>query len=420
MKEKITLSTPLKLENGVEIKNRLFKAAMSEQLADNNQNPGPEIFQLYQTWAEGGIGISITGNVMVDRTALGEPKNVVLDAQSDLDLFRAWAEAASGNNTHVWMQLNHPGKQSPNFLSKTPVAPSAVPLEVDIKSVFNMPRALEEHEILELIAKFAFSAGMAKKAGFTGVQIHCAHGYLLNQFLSPLHNKREDDWGGSLENRMRMLVEVFRAIRKEVSDDFPVCVKLNSADFRAGGFTFEESREVALRMQDEGVDLLEISGGTYENPAMTGEGADLKVNENEAYFIEYANTLHKELKIPIVVTGGFRSCRAMNEALASGATDMIGLARPLAVEPDLANKLISQPDYVSEVRRPSTGIILLDYAVMLDITWFEMQLYLIGKGKPTNPKMGAWRTVFKTFWRSGAHVFKQRRANPTKQWRPVA
>ena len=415
MKRTIDISTPLQLTDGVEIKNRIFKAAMSEQLADRNHNPGSELLRLYKTWADGGIGIMITGNVMVDRNALGEPKNVVLDEMSDLDRFKVWAEAASGNDTHVWMQLNHPCKLFPKFLSKTPVAPSAVPLEVDIKSVFNMPRALDESEIFEIINKFATSAELAKMAGFTGVQIHCAHGYLLNQFLSPWHNRREDQWGGSLDNRMRILVEIYRAIRNRVGANFPIGLKLNSADFKDGGFTADESQYVAISMQNEGIDLLEISGGSYENPAMTGDGVGKKLNQREAYFIEYADTIRPELKIPLVVTGGFRSGNAMNAALSSGVTDMVGMARPLAVEPDLPYKLFNSSDYVSACERPSTGFAMLDYAAMLDITWYESQLLRIGRGKKANPKLSAWRSVVQSFGRTGAYAFKPRRKRSAKR-----
>ena len=413
-KKTIDITTPLQLSGVMEIKNRIFKAAMSEQLAGRNHNPGTELFRLYKTWAEGGLGIAITGNVMVDRNALGEPRNVVLDEMSDLDQFKAWGEAASGNGTHVWMQLNHPGKQSPKFLSKTPVAPSAVPLEVDIKSVFNMPRALTESEIYEIIDQFATSAELAKMAGFSGVQIHCAHGYLLNQFLSPWHNRRDDQWGGSLDNRMRILVEIYRAMRNRVGANFPVGLKLNSTDFKDGGFTADESRYVAVSMQNEGIDLLEISGGSYENPVMTGVGVGAQLNQREAYFIEYAATIRPELKIPLVVTGGFRSGTAMNAALTSGATDMIGMARPLAVEPDLPKKLINSSDYVSECQRPSTGFAMLDYAAMLDITWYESQLFRIGRGKKANPKLSAWRSVFQSFGRTGAYAFKPRRTRSAK------
>ena len=411
----INIATPLQLAGGIEIKNRLFKAAMSEQLGDRNHNPCCKLYRLYQTWARGGIGLMITGNVMVDRQALGEPKNVVLDEASDMDRFRAWSAAASTSGAQTWMQLNHPGKQSPKFLSPTPVAPSAVPLEVDIKSVFNRPRALTGPEIDDIITRFATSAGLAQSAGFSGVQIHCAHGYLLSQFLSSWHNRREDQWGGRIDNRMRMLVEVYRAIRKTVGPDFPIGLKLNSQDFKSGGFSAEESRHVALKMQDEGIDLLEISGGSYENPVMTGEGLGAGLNAREAYFIEYADTIRRELKTPLVVTGGFRSGRAMNAALASGVTDMIGMARPLAVEPDLPTRLFSDPDHVCDCQRPSTGIAMLDYAAMLDITWYESQLHRIGQGKKVKPDLSAWRSVLQTFWRTGAHAFRPRRARRGKR-----
>ncbi len=402
------LSKPLTLERGIEVKNRLFKSAMSEQLGTTDHNPGPELVKLYKAWAEGGIGISVTGNVMVDRTALGEPKNVVLDNESDLSLFKNWAEAGTVNNTHLWMQLNHPGKQSPAFLSKTPVAPSAVSLGGALKSAFNTPRALEEAEIFEIIDKFATSAELAKEAGFTGVQIHCAHGYLLSQFLSPLHNQRDDDWGGDIENRMRMLVEVYRAIRKKVGNKFPIGLKMNSTDFKFGGFSVEESIQVALKMQEEGIDLIEVSGGTYESPNMTGYGA--KLDDKEAYFIDYAESLKKDRTFPLVLTGGFRSATAMNAALTSDVTDMIGLARPLAVETDFPTRLMASEASSCTLKQPSTGIAVLDRMAMLDITWYEFQLYRIGKGKKVNPNHNAWSAVMQTFWRMGGYAFKQRRA----------
>jgi 2,4-dienoyl-CoA reductase-like NADH-dependent reductase (Old Yellow Enzyme family) len=212
--EKIGLSDPLILKNGVQIKNRMFKSAMSEQLGDKDHNPTHELARLYQIWAEGGIGLSMTGNVMIDRSALGEPKNVVLDNQSDKSLFREWTKAGKQNNTQLWIQLNHPGKQSPSFVTKKPVAPSAIPLGKGLEKVFNLPEELSESAIWEIIKKFGVSAGLAKTIGFSGVQIHGAHGYLVSQFLSPHHNQRTDQWGGPIENRSRFVLEVFREIRK--------------------------------------------------------------------------------------------------------------------------------------------------------------------------------------------------------------
>lgn len=413
MSDAVALSTPLHLGCGTTVKNRLLKSAMSEQLGDRNHDPTPELPVLYRAWARGGIGISVTGNVMVDRGALGEPGNVVLDERSDLASFEAWAEAGRSDGCELWMQLNHPGKQIPSFLAKQPVAPSAVPLELGMRSAFNPPRALEEEEILGIIAKFAMGADLAKKTGFSGVQIHCAHGYLLNQFLSPRHNRREDRWGGGLDNRMRMLLEVYRAMRAKVGDSFPVSVKLNSSDFRDGGFSPEDSRQLALTLQDEGLDLLEISGGTYENPAMTGQGVSSARAEGEAYFLQYAEGLREVLTMPLAVTGGFRSGSAMKTALESGACDVIGLARPMAVEPDLPDRLLADAGYRVELKRPSTGIRFLNRLVMLDITWYEHQLWRLGKGKAAKADLNSMGVVARTFWHLGRHAFKRRRARKT-------
>ncbi|MBF0259456.1 MAG: NADH:flavin oxidoreductase/NADH oxidase family protein [Desulfamplus sp.] len=408
--ENIGLSTSLTLKNGMKIKNRLFKSAMSEQLGDNFHNPTPGLFRLYETWAKGGIGLSVTGNVMVDRTALGEPKNVVLDEKSHLSLFEQWAEAGKKNDTQLWIQLNHPGKQTPKFLTREPVAPSAIPLGSGLEKTFNTPRELTESEIQCIIEKFATSAGLARRAGFSGVQIHGAHGYLVSQFLSPHHNQRTDRWGGSLENRMRFVLEVYRAIRKTVSDDFPVGIKLNSADFMKSGFSQEESIEVVKMLQKEGIDLIEISGGTYESPSMTGYKIKESTLKREAYFLEYAEQVKKEIDLPFVVTGGFRSGSAMLAALKSGATDMIGLARPLAVEPEFPNRLMENNAYASDLKDPTTGFPSVDRMSMISILWYEFQLEKMAKGEYPDPDLNAWSVVFKTFGRVGLHAFLKRRA----------
>lgn len=409
MTQTVTISSPLKITPSCTVKNRLFKSAMSEQLANEKRDPDQHLFTLYETWARGGTGMIVTGNVMIDRTAIGEIKNVALDEQSDLSKFRKWAESGSQNNTVFWMQLNHPGKQVPNFLSKTPVAPSAVPLGAGLDKAFNTPRALTEDEILEIIAKFAWAAKTAKACGFHGIQIHGAHGYLVNQFLSPHHNRREDKWGGSLENRMRFACEVYRAIRKEVGPDYPVGIKLNSADFQKGGFEEADSIEVIKILQKEGIDLLEVSGGNYENPSMVGADAKESTIKREAYFMEYAAKASEVLDIPIVVTGGFRSAKVMNDALASDALDMIGMARPLAVDPYASKKLLNDPEFKAHVPELTTGIAFVDQMTMLAITWYEHQLERIAEGKGANMKLGAWRSAFKTLGAVGKHALKPRR-----------
>ncbi|MCO4763385.1 MAG: 2,4-dienoyl-CoA reductase, partial [Myxococcales bacterium] len=316
----------------------------------------------------------------------------------------------TGTDCRVWMQLNHPGKQSPSLLSKQPVAPSAVPLGGAVGKAFNTPRALTHDEILAIIERFATSAQLAEKAGFHGVQIHGAHGYLVSQFLSPHHNRREDDWGGSAEKRRRFVMAVYTAIRAKTSDNFTVAIKLNSADFQRGGFTEEESLEVVAQLGKAGIDLIEISGGTYEKPAMVGPPKKASTQAREAYFLAFAAKARKATDVPLAVTGGFRSTAGMQDALDSGATDLIGLARPLAVYPDLPKHLFADPDYRVTLQRPSTGMKGLDAVFALDVSWYERQIALLAAGKEPNPDAGAWGTAWHMLKVGGAAAFKKRRA----------
>ncbi len=406
----IDLATPLNITSGCNIKNRLFKSAMSEQLASASHDPSQELINLYSIWANGGTGLLVTGNVMVSRDALGEPKNVVLDKDSDLALFKQWAKQGQEQQAQLWMQLNHPGKQTPNFLTEEPVAPSAIPLGKQLQSSFNTPRALSEDEILAIVEQFAYAASKAKQCGFSGVQIHGAHGYLVSQFLSPHHNRREDKWGGSLDNRVRFVREVYKAIRREVGEQFPIGIKLNSADFQKGGFSEDDSMQVIQLLQQDGINLIEISGGNYESPSMMGSKAKQSTITREAYFLDFAEKAKKQLSVPLVVTGGFRSSKAMQAALQSGATDMIGLARPLAVYPDVSHSLIADADFVIKLKPLTTGWSTLDFIAMLSITWYEHQLAFLGNGKKAKPNFSTWISVIKTFKDIGVHSFKRRRA----------
>lgn len=386
-----TLEQPLTLPCGIAIKNRFAKSAMSETLGTTDNRATAGLAQLYQTWAEGGTGLLITGNVMVDSRHLGEPNNVVLEDDRDLDAIRRWAKAGTANNTQLWMQLNHPGKQTPKLLTKQSVSPSAIPFRKDMQSFFNTPRALTEVEIIDIIERFGRSAALAKQAGFSGVQIHGAHGYLVSQFLSPHHNQRQDQWGGSLENRMRFAVEVYKSIRAQVGNGFPIGIKLNSADFQRGGFTEDESMQVAETLTELGLDLLEISGGTYEAPSMTGLDIADSTRQREAYFLDYAQKIRQRVSIPLMVTGGFRTDAGMRDALTSGATDLIGLARPLAVEPNLPNRVLAGETVESKVRPIKTGIKLVDKAAMMETMFYTYQLARIAKGKAPQPHAnGLW------------------------------
>jgi 2,4-dienoyl-CoA reductase-like NADH-dependent reductase (Old Yellow Enzyme family) len=404
------LGSPITLKNGHVIRNRLFKSAMSEQLGNRQHNPTRGLATLYSRWAKGGIGLSITGNIMIERTALGEPKNVVLDEQSDLKPFIEWAKAGRQDGAQIWTQLNHPGKQVPNFICEEPVAPSAISLQGGLEKGFNKPRALSESEIEEIIAKFALSAKLSKQAGFTGVQIHGAHGYLVSQFLSPRHNQREDRWGGSLENRMRFVLSVYQAIRDEVGEDFPIGIKLNSADFMKGGFTEEDSMEVVKALSKAGIDLIEISGGTYESPSMVGHKVKESTLKREAYFLDYIEKVRNIVDTHLVLTGGFRSAEAMQSALDSGATDMIGIARTTAVDPDFPNKLIADINHKQLLRPLTTGVKSVDKMAMLDIVWYEFQIARMAKGKAPKPKLSEWGVFVKTLASAGIYAFRKRRA----------
>jgi 2,4-dienoyl-CoA reductase-like NADH-dependent reductase (Old Yellow Enzyme family) len=408
---KSVLGNSLQLPNGTIIKNRIFKSAMSEALGTAHQNPSQSLVTLYKTWADGGAGLVMSGNVMIDRNALGEPNNVAVEDERDLKMLMKWAKAGTENGTHLWMQLNHPGKQSPKMISKEPVAPSAVPLTGGLKRFFNQPRALQVSEIEDLINRFGEAARIAKKAGFTGVQIHAAHGYLFNQFLSPFHNQRTDEWGGTLVNRIRFLEETYKEIRKQVGRSFPIGIKLNSADFQKGGFTEDESMEVLQKMSELGIDLIEISGGNYENPIMMGTDVKETTKKREAYFIDYAKKAQELITTPIVVTGGFRSQKGMEEAIANGEIDMVGIARPFALVPDLANRIFNGSYETVHAKPIRTGIKRIDKsASLLEIGWYEQQLARMGKSKSPNPDHNVWISLIQNLLGNGRSVFFRRRA----------
>ncbi|UTI63439.1 NADH:flavin oxidoreductase/NADH oxidase family protein [Paraconexibacter antarcticus] len=324
------LTRPLALPCGAVLPGRIAKSAMSEQLGDRVNAPTAELTRLYARWGTGGGGLLITGNVMVDRGHLGEPKNVVVDDDRHLEQLRAWAQAAQAGGTPTWVQLNHPGRQALRIAGTHPVAPSPIRPKVPGAPT---PKELTGDEIRAVVGRFAVAAGVVQEAGFHGVQIHGAHGYLVSQFLSPRANVRTDEWGGDAERRMRFVLEVLRAIRARVGGDYPVGIKLNSADFQRGGFSEEESMAVVAALAAEGLDLLEVSGGTYESPAMaTGDTRAESTKQREAYFLDYAEKVRGVTSVPLMVTGGFRTPGAMREAITSGATDLVGLARPFALD----------------------------------------------------------------------------------------
>src|ERR1700685_2834781 len=298
------LFSALVLRSGGTLRNRVAKAAMEEGMAGDAQRPAERLISLCRRWGAGGPGLLITGNVMVHAEALTGPGGIVLDDRASLDPFARWAQAGKAGGAAMWMQISHPGRQVQAKMPGVVGAPSPVAIELGKHSKrFARPVAMTNEQIGATVERFATTASLAERAGFDGVEVHAAHGYLISQFLSPLVNQRSDEWGGSLENRARLLLHVVRAIREAVSSSFAVAVKLNSADFQRGGFDAGGAARVVEMLAPLGVDMVELSGGSYESPAMSGHPADGRTAAREAYFLELATQLAETSPLPLMLTG---------------------------------------------------------------------------------------------------------------------
>lgn len=403
------LFTPITLPNGTTIKNRFFKSAMSEGMGTKNFQPKKNIATLYKRWAEGGTGLIITGNIMVDPKGTAEPGNIVFDNNSNMEILKDWAKQGQQHGAKVMVQLNHPGKQAPKTVSKQTVAPSAVPLGNGLNKLFSTPRALTTSEVEELVQKFVTSAKVAKEAGFSGVQIHAAHGYLISQFLSPHDNRRTDKYGGSLENRMRFLKEIYLGMREELGKDFPIGIKINSTDFKEDGLTEGDSLKTIVKLANLGLDFVEISGGTYERPAMMGATSK---STNQVFFAEYSKKLKQKVDIPVIVTGGIRSVNAMNTLLNDNTTDFIGIARPLTIDPNIPNKIKQGTYTIVETTRVSTGVKKLDkiFGSLLGIVYYQVLMQNIAKGKEPKATKNAWPSLIQAVYNQGLAVLFPQRA----------
>lgn len=409
-----TISLPC----GAVLSNRFAKAAMTEGLAGRLGVPGEELCRLYEIWSDGGAGMLLSGNIMVDRHHLERPGNVVIDRPPDLEMRQAlkrWASSATRKGNHFWAQISHAGRQTQKMVNAKPKAPSAVKLALP-GGQFGEPVELNCGEIEDIISRFGICAAAVKEAGFTGVQVHAAHGYLLSQFLSPRSNRRTDEFGGALANRARPLLAIIEEIRSTVGPDYPISVKLNSADFQKGGFAFEDSLQVAQWLEAASVDLIEISGGTYEQPKLLGiDGMEEEENQNipastlmrEAYFVDFAMAMRKELKIPLMVTGGFRQSIVMKQAIESGGADVIGLGRPMCVMTDAPNQLLNGID---ELPRYESQLALfpkwLSWLTKLKILrtvssfsvqyWYYGQIDSLGRTGKADPDLSVWAATKQT------------------------
>eukprot|EP01130_Rhizamoeba_saxonica_P016829 TRINITY_DN7854_c0_g1_i1.p1 TRINITY_DN7854_c0_g1~~TRINITY_DN7854_c0_g1_i1.p1 ORF type:complete len:435 (+),score=90.64 TRINITY_DN7854_c0_g1_i1:99-1307(+) len=371
--------------------------------------PNEYHFNAYNSWSQTGAGLLITGNVMIDGRYREAPSNVVVEDSKycDIELLKQWAESATTAGNQCWVQISHSGRQCPISVNRTPVGPSEVQAVKQALPVFGKPRALTVDQIRDIVDRFVYTALTVKECGFDGIQIHSAHGYLLSQFLSAYTNKRCDDYGGCADNRRRLLEEVVTAVRAAVGDDYPIGVKINSADFQKGGFTEEESADVIHMLTQLNVDLIEISGGNYENVVFV----DTISGPREAYFIDFVDKI-RELSnnVPILLTGGFRTAKIMNESIQNGSVDLIGIARPFASNPENIRKLIDgELDVLPEIR-PYMPI--RSFSSSVNTLWHVRNIHRIGGNLELEEKvtMGSYLWIF-TIGMIFCYIWNPRLAN---------
>ncbi len=358
------LSQTLHLPCGVVLKNRIAKSAMSDSLGDGRGAPTEAQIALYERWAAGGLALSVIGEVQGSSHYAEKPGNLVLNASSKPESFRTLARRGSINNAGLWLQLGHAGAMADAAISN-PKGPSALDLP-GLKC-----GALSLSEIKALPEEFARTAVLAKEFGFGGVEIHAAHGFLLSQFLSPLFNKRTDDYGGSLENRMRVVLEIVDTVRRAVGPHFPVGIKLNATDQLQGGFGQDEALSVVAVLDSTGIDLIDISGGTY----FPGAPSSSDRAGSGPYFLDFAERAKAKTKVPLMVTGGFKTLQQAETAIADGKADLVGLARALIIDPDLPNNWAMReaidPPFPRFNNPPEGGV----------TAWYTMQITQIANGR---------------------------------------
>ena len=413
------LFQPLTFPNGKTVPNRLCKAAMEENLSDEGQIPGDRLHRLYRRWVEGGVGLILTGNVMVAPDALTGPGGVVLQESTDIEPFKRWAEAGKSEDGQFWMQINHPGRQVYAAMGETALSPSDKKMDMgNFSKMFAQPRAMTEEEIEVLIQRFTATSKQAELAGFTGVQVHAAHGYLISQFLSPLTNLRSDQWGGDINNRSRVLIEIVKRIRQSVKPEFCISVKLNSADFQKGGFELNDAKAVIQLLNELDVDLVELSGGSYESPAMQGRVAEKDAEKpkttlrREAYFVDFAREIASVAKMPIMVTGGILRRAVAEEALekdsAGFGVEMLGLAQAMAFQPDLPNQW---RDHELEIKLPQVNWKNKTFAALAVMAITKVQLKRLAQGKSPKANVSPFFSLI------GDQIETNKRTKRYRRWR---
>ena len=385
------LQEPLTLHCGAVLKNRLVKSAMSDSLADGQGNSTTEQKRLYERWAEGGVALSIIGEVQIDPRFPEKPGNLVLGAGADQPALQALARRASINDAHLWPQLGHAGA-----LAHPPISHPKGPSALNVGELHCA--GMSTDEVRALPAMFAAAAVRAKTIGFGGAQIHAGHGFLLSQFLSPLFNRRTDQFGGSVDRRCRVIIDVVEAVRRAVGPDFPIAIKIDATDNLEGGLTQDDALEAVGLLDQTSLDLIDISGGTYfpgAKAASDGAGSG-------PYFLDFARRARARTDTPLMLTGGFKTRQQAIDAVASGAVDLIGIARALVLDPRLADNWLNadagDPVFPRFTSPPPGGM----------TAWYTMRLTALAEDR---------EDTFSLDLPAAIHAYDMRDAGRCKIWR---
>jgi 2,4-dienoyl-CoA reductase-like NADH-dependent reductase (Old Yellow Enzyme family) len=321
--------------NGMALKNRLVRSATWEGMCDPDGRPTKKLADLYRDLARGGVGLIISGYTFVRPDGKQLPGKMGIHTDAFADEMKALTRAVHDEKGRIVMQLVHAGGQTDTATAgRQTIAPSSVAAE----QFPEIPAAMSQEDIDQVVAAFGAGAKRAKEYGFDGVQLHGAHGYLINQFLSPLTNRRTDKYGGEIENRCRFLMEVYREVRKNVGNDYPVMIKLNGADNLEGGLELVDAVFAAKKLDEEGIDAIEVSGGTPVSGDQSPARMNIKDPKQEAYNVDLALQIKNVVRCPIMVVGGFRSFEVADRAVSLRGIGYIAMARPFIREPGLAGR----------------------------------------------------------------------------------
>ena len=385
------LQKPLELPCGAIIKNRLAKSPMSDSLGNGEGDSTEAQARLYERWAEGGAALSMIGEVQGDYRYPEKPGNLVLGSKSNQQALKLLTSRSVIEGAHLWVQLGHAGA-----LSHLPISQPKGPSALDIEGLQCAGMSIDE--IRELPGMYARTALHAKTSGFSGVLIHAGHGFLLSQFLSPLFNHRNDGYGGSIEARCRIVLEVIAEIRRSVGPLFPVGIRINSTDKLEGGLTETDALEVVRLLDQASIDLIDISGGTY----FPGAKASSDGSSREPYFIDFARSAKGVTNVPLMASGGFKRREQAVNAVASGAVDMVGIARAMVLDPQLAKAWLTEeggdPGFPRFESNPPGGI----------TAWYTMRLTALGEDR---------EDAFTLDLPSAIRIYEERDAQRCIKWR---